>query len=60
MCPEVPADLLSLLPFLESSVKCIFALYIMFRLLTVLSGRNREENVCFIFLEVQVLVCSLR
>ena len=60
VCPEVPADLLSFLHFLESSVKCIFALDIMFRLLIVLSGRNREENVCFILPEVQVLVCFLR
>ena len=57
MGPEVPADLLSFLHFSESSVKYIFALDVMSRVLIVPSGRNREEYVHSIFPEVQVLVC---
>lgn len=57
MGPEVPAHLLSFLHSSESSVKYIFALDVMSRLLIVLNGRNREEYVHSIFPEVQVLVC---
>lgn len=53
--PWVPRSLVSL-PFFLSSFQglLMFYLYIIYRVLVILSRKNREKYICSIFLEAEI------